>query len=261
MLISERFPRRARPVAIIFVIIAAWLSGARPAFSSDMGKPLLNNGDFARGSGDSCDGWRTDGWIQSPGTTIYTWHPAGLDKPAELEINTLHDNDARWVQTITLTEGWYYLSVEARTENASKYFVGATISILEDGITSADLKETHDWQRIGLYLHVGPKGADVDLALRLGGYMNLTRGRALFRGASVMRVAGPPPGDAHVFDLEQIRKSEVAGPIGRPWSLVAVFLVLIAGAAAGWWAFGTTFAPPAPVRSPRGSRRGGIDAA
>jgi hypothetical protein len=248
---------RSRPVAILFVIFAVWLSGAFPAFSSDVDKPLLNNGDFARGSGDSCDGWRTDGWIQSPDTTIYTWHPAELDKPAELEVNTLHDNDARWVQTITLSQGWYYLSVQARTENVSKYFVGATISILEDGIMSADLKETHDWQRIGLYLRVGPQGGDVDVALRLGGYMNLTRGRALFRDASVIRVAGPPAGELHVFDLEQIRKSEVAGPIGQTWSLVAVFLVLFAWAAAGWWAFGTTFAPPVPARS----RRRGIDAA
>jgi hypothetical protein len=233
---------RSRPSAIPFVaaLLVVWIGGSGPADCSAGAKNLLNNGDFARGSGDSCDGWRTDGWILSPSSTSFRWHRAEGDAPAELEVDTTHDNDARWVQTLTLNEGWYYFSVEARTENVSKYFVGATISILEDSIMSADLKDTHDWERIGFYLHVGPKGGDVDVALRLGGYMNLTRGRAQFREARVVRVATPPSGVTYSFDLERIRKSEVAGPIGQPWSLVVVFLALLAVAFTGWTIFGWT---------------------
>ena len=67
--------------------------------------------------------------------------------------------------------------------------------------------------------------------------MNLNRGKAFFRHASVVQVSGPPPGEQHVFDLEQIRKDEVTGPIGQTWSLVAAFLMLIILAAAGWWLF------------------------
>ncbi len=142
------------------------------------------------------------------------------------------------MQTVPLLgPGWYYVSVEARTEKILPFFIGATISVLEDSIMSDNLKRTHDWTKLGFYLRVGRKGGDVDVALRLGGFMNLNRGKVFFRRASVVRVSGPPPGEAHVFDLEQIRKDEVTGPIGQTWSLVAVFLMFMALAAVGWWLF------------------------
>jgi hypothetical protein len=229
-----RHGARRLAVAIVALMLGVML-GPRSAHAADAN--LLNNGDFARGSGTSCDGWRVDAWILSPTATEFIWvRPAG-DEPGEVEIDTHHDNDARWVQTVSLAPGWYYISVEARTEKILPFFIGATISVLEDSIVSGNLKRTNDWTRLGLYLRVGPKGGDIDVALRVGGFMNLNRGKAFFRRASVIKVGGPPPGEQHVFDLEQIRKDEVTGPIGRTWSLVAVFIVFIILAAAGWWLF------------------------
>ncbi len=201
---------------------------------------FLNNGDFRRGSGASCDGWRTDAWILDPGATTYSWIAPHAGAPAELEIDTHRDNDARWLQAVPLGPGWYHVSVEARAENASKYFTGATISALEDGIASPDLRETTDWRRIGFYLRVGARGADVDIALRLGGYMNLTRGKAFFRAARVERVSAPPPGAEPVFDLDAVRQSETSGPIGRPWSLVATFAAYALIGICGWIIFRRT---------------------
>lgn len=198
---------------------------------------LLNNGDFARGSGTSCDGWRVDAWTLSATATEFTWIRPSGGQPAEVEIDTHHDNDARWVQTVSLGPGWYYVSAEVRTEKILPFFIGATISVLEDSIMSANLKRTNDWTRLGFYLRVGGQGADVDVALRIGGFMNLNRGKAFFRRASIVRVSTPLPGEQHVFDLEQIRKEEVTGPIGRTWSLIAAFLMLATIAAAGWWLF------------------------
>ena len=40
-----------------------------------------------------------------------------------------------------------------------------------------------------------------------------------------------------MFDLEQIRKDEVTGPIGQTWSLVATFIAFIVIAAVGWRMF------------------------
>ncbi len=231
-------PGLARAVAIAVVIAIVTLAVTiAPHTARAAARNLLNNGDFARGSGESCDGWRTDAWVLSPTATNFKWIPPTGTAPAELEIDTFHDNDARWVQSVSLTPGWYYFSVEARTEKILPYFYGASISVLEDTIMSATLKHTTAWTKLGFYLHVGPKGADVDVALRLGGFMNLNRGKAFFRRASVIRVSGPPPGAQHVFDLEQIRKSEVTGPIGHTWSLVATFIAFLALAAAGWWLF------------------------
>jgi hypothetical protein len=223
--------------AAIAIALAATGLLMEPGVSRAADRNLLNNGDFARGSGDSCDGWRVDAWILSPTATEFKWiAPIGAE-PAELEVDTHHDNDARWEQTVSLAPGWYYFSVEARTDKILQFFIGATISVLEDSIMSANLKRTNDWTKLGFYLRVGPKGADVDVALRVGGFMNLNRGKAFFRRASVVQVSGPPPGDQHVFDLEQIRKDEVTGPIGQTWSLVATFIVFIVIAAVGWRMF------------------------
>ena len=59
---------------------------------------LLNNGDLLRGADHSVDGWRTDAWVLTTGTTEYDWIPPYQGEPAELEILSHRDNDARWVQ-------------------------------------------------------------------------------------------------------------------------------------------------------------------
>jgi hypothetical protein len=214
-------------------------------------KNFLNNGDFSHGSGDSVDGWRTDAWILTPGTTDYRWIRPESGQPGQIELLTHHDNDARWTQQVSLEPGWYYISAEARAKNVLRFFIGANVSVLENGIVSDSLKGDSDWRRIGLYLKVGPHGADVDVALRLGGYMNLTRGDVFFRDARVIRVPSPPPGATHVYDLDQVRKQETTGPIGHPWTLVATFLLFALGASLGWWMLGTEPAPREAVRAER----------
>jgi len=234
--------RRARSLAgqgslVLIALALSLLTASHSAIAASQN--LLNNGDFSRGTGSSCDEWRTDAWVLTPTATEFTWiRPTG-EEPGELVVDTFHDNDARWEQTVSLGPGWYSFSVEARTEKILPFFTGATISILEDSIMSADLKRTNQWTKLGFYLLVGPKGADVDVALRLGGFMNLNRGKVFFRHASIIQVSGPPPGETHVFDLDQIRKDEVTGPIGQTWSLVATFILFLILAAVGWWLFST----------------------
>lgn len=194
---------------------------------------LLNNGDFIRGSGESADGWHTDAWVLDVGTTKFQWVAPHDGEPPEVEISSLRNNDARWVQGLSLGPGWYHISVEARTRNVLPFFTGATVSVLEDSIMSKDLRGDHDWTMLGFYLRVGKHGADIDVALRLGGYMRLTRGQAWFRHARVVRVAKPLK-ESRTFDLSVIRKNEVSRPIGRPWTLVATFLALGSATIIGW---------------------------
>ena len=52
-------------LALFLVLVRADMTPAR----ADVIRNLLVNGDFARGSGDSVDGWRTDAWILTAGTT------------------------------------------------------------------------------------------------------------------------------------------------------------------------------------------------
>src|SRR5205807_8926711 len=97
-------------------------------------------------------------------------------------------------------------SAEIRTENVADGNTGASISVMEDGIMSPDVKDSSGWTRVGLYLSVGEKGADVDVALRVGGYGSLNTGRGFFRNTSVVRIDKAPPGATPVFDLAEIRK-------------------------------------------------------
>jgi len=198
------------------------------------GRNLLNNGSLDRGSGDSVDGWRIDAWILTPGTTEYHWTRPQKGRPGQVNVFSHLDNDARWVQSVSLGPGWYYISTEVSTRNVQQVHTGANVSVLEDGIMSQDLRGSNAWKPLGFYLKIGQRGADVDIALRLGSYMNLTRGEAIFRMPSVKRVAIPPPGSSRVFDLDQIRQGEARGPIGRPWTLAVTYLLLATVCAVGW---------------------------
>lgn len=230
----------------MFAILLALAIGTKAEPSAAVPHNLLNNATLARGSGDSCDGWRSDAWILSPTATSFSWIPPNEGHPGQLEVDTMRDNDARWTQNLSLTGGWYRISVWARSEDALSFFTGANISVLEDGIVSADLRGTQPWQELVLYLKIPPYGADIDVALRLGGYMNLTRGKAFFRDPAVVRIGAPPIGANHVYDLGAIRKSEAGSPIGSRWTLYATYLALAAIAVIGWRLF-MLDPPPAAI--------------
>ncbi len=230
--------RRAILLCAVFLCAthAAALVAPRRAAAADQ-KNLLLNGDFAKGSEDQPDLWRTEAWINNPESFQAHWH-SYTDKPSELEVDNLKPNDGRWMQPLTAPAGWYQISVDLRTENVGAKESGATISVMEDGIMSADIHGTTDWQRVTLYLKVGAHGADIDVALRIGGFGSLNTGKAFFRNASMVRIDGPPPSATPTYDLNVIRKQSAPVPIGSPISLVLTFVVLAAMAWAGWRIFG-----------------------
>jgi len=89
-----------------------------------------------------------------------------------------------------------------------------------------------------LYLKVGGQGADIDVALRIGGFGSLNTGKAFFRNASLVRVDAPPPNATPTYDLNAIRQQAAPVPIGSPISLAFTFAVLAGFAWAGWRIFG-----------------------
>lgn len=221
------------------LLIASLIAASHAlAGSSPIADKLMLNGNFAIGSGNSPDHWRGEAWVNSPAAVEYRWLPPADDRPGELEVNNLQPNDARWMQSVTLPPGWYYISADVRAENVPSDKTGANISLLEDGVMSRDLHGTTDWQRVGFYLKIGKQGADVEVGLRVGGFSNLNRGTGFFRNASIERIAQVPAGATPVFDLEAIRKASAAAPIGQPWTLVATFILLAVVAYLGWRAYG-----------------------
>jgi dolichyl-phosphate-mannose-protein mannosyltransferase len=231
---------RCAAIAMLALVVIAV---ARPANGAGN---LLLNGDLSKGSENQPDHWRTEAWVNSPDAFRYDWsHPVG-GGPGTLEVDNLKPDDGRWMQSLTLAPGWYYCSVQLRTQDVGTAATGATISVMEDGIMSSDIRGTTAWQRVGFYLRVGGRGADVDIALRVGGFGSLNVGRAYFRQPSVTEIETPPPGAQPQFDLQAIRRSGTSKPVGSPITLVATFILLAAIAIWGWRRF--TYEPPAPAR-------------
>jgi len=236
-MIAHRHRRRSALIVCAVFICTALAVGTSASCFADEQKNLLLNADFAKGSEDQPDSWRTEAWINSPEAFQTHWHQYS-DKPSEMEVDNLQANDGRWMQPLTLTPGWYELSVDIRTENVGANLSGATISIMEDGIMSPELHGTSDWKRETLYLKVGGQGADIDVALRIGGFGSLNTGKAFFRNASLVKIDAPPPGTTPTYDLQSIRKSAEPVPIGSPISLLLTFAALIGIAWAGWRIYG-----------------------
>jgi dolichyl-phosphate-mannose-protein mannosyltransferase len=233
---------------------------AIPRTASGAQHSLLLNADLEKGSGEQPDEWRTEAWVNDPSAFRYTWiHPQN-GSPGQLEVDALKPNDARWMQSLTLAPGLYHFSAEIHTENVGTGATGANISIMEDGAMSPDIRGTSGWQRVGFYLKVGKSGADVELALRVGGFGSLNSGRAFFREVRGEKLAALPPDAAPVYDLAVIRKAAQPKPIGHPITLIATFIFLALIAIQGWRMFGAdepvqaaaaAASPPKPKDKPR----------
>jgi hypothetical protein len=243
-------------LAIVFAIAPIAVGAPSPG-----GGNLLLNGNFAKGSGTSPDDWRSQAWNNGPDTQ-YQWIAPIAGQPGQLEVSSKVANDARWMQSIALTAGWYHIATDVRAVNVPDGKTGANISLLEDGIMSRDLHGSTGWQRVGFYVKVGSHGADVDVALRVGGFSNLNSGTAFFRNAAITRVDQPPPGAVQVFDLAAIRQASASVPIGQPWTLAAAFILLTIAAYLGWRTYGeatinvTQVSPPlSPATGTSGKRR------
>lgn len=248
-----------RPESCVAVLIAALVILAAivapPPAARAAAVNLLVNGDLAKGSEHQPDDWRTEAWLNDPDAFSYDWtHPAA-GGPGELKVTALKANDARWMQALSLQPGWYHITAEVRTEKVGTQATGASVSIMEDGIMSADIRGTSGWQPVGLYMKVGGQGADVQIALRVGGFGSLNTGTAYFRNARVEKIAAPPAGAAQVYDLAAIRKAAEPLPIGQPITLVAVFVILGVISAYGWWMFGVEEPLRKPTQPNRAERR------
>jgi dolichyl-phosphate-mannose-protein mannosyltransferase len=233
----HRYRGRRALLLCAVLLCATHASVFAPRNAAAAEKNLLQNGDFAKGSEDQPDLWRTEAWVNSPDAFQTHWH-SYTDKPCELEVDNLKPNDGRWMQPLTVPPGWYRISVDIRTEDVGAKETGATISVMEDGIMSPDIHGTAGWQHETVYLKVGGHGADVDVALRVGGFGSLNTGKAFFRNASMVAIAAPPPNATPTYDLQVIRQQSAPVPIGSPISLVFTYVLLAGLAWAGWRIYG-----------------------
>jgi hypothetical protein len=134
------------------------ISADRPFHAAERNLP--NNGDFARGSGNSCDGWRVDAWILPPTAIEFKWIPPSSGEPAELNDTTaitMRGETDRAART-----GLVLLQRRGGTVKILQFSSG-TISVLEDSIMSTILNAPMTDQP-GFICGWGPKVPDVDVA-------------------------------------------------------------------------------------------------
>jgi hypothetical protein len=185
------------------IFIAALTFLPHTAYASNR----VTNGDLSQGSGGAPADWKPDGWMA--GATTFKWLPGSS---GQLIIINQRPNDARWVQHLHLTPGWYHFSADLRTRQVGSSNTGASLSLLQYWITSQELHGTNDWQPVDFYLKVGKAGADVDLACRLGGYGSTNDGEVDCRHISALAVAPPSPTTPHQFDLDALRAASTPPP-------------------------------------------------
>ena len=210
-----------------------------PAPDSAGAQNLLRNGDFSAGIGNLPLGWHTDSWVDLP-TTKYVWIKPHGGEPGMVSVENRSDNAARWVQSLHLNPGWYYVGAQVETIDVGMEpaKAGAMVGLTGIGVVPNDLKGSHDWQTVSFYLKVGEGGADAQVALGLGFFNGYDTGQALFRGASVVPIDAPPDA-SDTIDLD-----EVNAHFGRGsrWSLLLPVVPLLATIVWGW----IMFRPSAP---------------
>ena len=94
-------------LALLVVLLA--LGSATSASAQS----LIRNGGFVEGSGEKPDGWQTEQWSNTLGTT-FEWKQSdgGLGVAV---VRNPQPNDARWSQNVRVQpETWYHLSGNLR---------------------------------------------------------------------------------------------------------------------------------------------------
>jgi len=250
-----------RRFAALLVLLAALHTPVRCAAADN----LLLNGDLSQGSGTMPADWAQRspyGWYRSD-TTAFSWsHASGV--PAELRITEQANEMDRWIQTVSLSAGWYLLSAEVRAEDLAL----DTVATAELGIDQSselwgvetDPKRHAQWTRIEVYFKVPASypRVRIDCALK-------SPGRAFFRDLRLVRSSGPPSPASPQFNLDllpcemaprwptkrgtlrhfQLIEERVAQARGsgqsfvrRIWTVEVVMALTLVIAIAGWLALG-----------------------
>ncbi len=200
-------------LALVALLIAA--SGAHA-------QSLVHNGAFTEGSGDKPDGWTTEQWSPTVGTT-FEWRrsPTG---PGVVVVRNPAPNDARWTQTVRVQpETWYRLSGYVRAVGVSTSGFGASLSVLGGFESTRELEGADSgWQAVSMWIKTKPGQTQLTMACRLGNYGQIAAGEAHCTGIELTPVGSPPLNADYVYGPVE----EVTAPVGL---MAALGIVLLLG--------------------------------
>lgn len=174
-------------------LLAAAFSGG----SAHADGGLLQNGGFESEGAGQPTSWSVDSWLAGEDNSRLTIQQEIVHSGTHAAlIENLQPNDAKYVQKVSVdADTLYKLSAYVRVDYADAETKGANISVLGIGDTSIDLKTTNgDWQLVEMYGKTGKSQKELQVAVRLGGYGSLSKGKAYFDDVSLTKVNEAPAG-------------------------------------------------------------------
>ena len=165
----------------------------------------------------------------------------GLILGACVTVTNVDENDARFAQTVAVEpDSLYRISGMIRAEDCDGDGYGATLSIDGAFVYSESVYDTDgEWEYVEFYGHTGPSQTALTVFARVGGYGQLSRGRASFDDIAVVPVDEVPE-DVEVQELymeqaEPAAETTVDGNAEPPrntesWLLfICVYMLAVAG--------------------------------
>lgn len=195
----------------------AGVPGAQYAAAAEAAANMVQNAGFEEGAADvsTPQGWEQDVWDKGTEVTKFRMDAEqGRTGTRSAVIENVGPNDAKLVQKLAVKpDTKYKLSAWTKVSQAGASAKGANVSVLGILDTSADVKDTNgEWKQLTLYGKTGPKQAELQVAVRLGGYGSLNTGTAWFDDISLEEVRSVPSGFKAVsFEPQEVAVSQT-GP-------------------------------------------------
>lgn len=182
----------------VFVLAAGAANATAKASPSDAVNLAVNESfeDTDAGTGLPL-GWSTDAWLQGADDTAFTVETEGAKSGRNcVRIVNNVANDARFIQTIEVEpDALYRLSAYIKASGVPEDGVGASFGVMDMQGSLLDIDETFGkWQKFEFYGRTGKDQTQMTVALRLGGYGNVTTGSAWFDEVRVEPVGELPEG-------------------------------------------------------------------
>lgn len=210
------------PGGLLPALLAITLLSSNPAWAADAGN-LVRNGLLAAGSEGQPAHWTTAAYETAAEETEFSWETdaAGI---GWLAIENRRPNDARWEQKIAVSpDTWYRVAGWIRTETVGAGTMGAYLSEMSTFHNTRELRGSHPWTPVSMWIRTGSLQTHIQLAARLGGYSSTNKGRALFTGITVEAAGTPAEGTRFVYG-GQPGEDDETGPL---WTQLAGILTLL----------------------------------
>lgn len=195
--------KRRQAILLAAIFIFAWFAfggqavrAEAPDAASSGADATAVNGPFVLGANGSPEGWKTDAYAQTAGTSAFSAMPdGGPDGGAYVRVENREPNDARWVRTIAVEPNAFYrLSAYVRAEIGNDSSIGANVSVLGVATTPQGALHTNGaWTKLEYVGKTGEAQREIAVALRLGGYGSLAVGTADFADFAIEPLGDTAP--------------------------------------------------------------------